>query len=83
MAQEARCGLMLWDGVSRGTLNNVCELINSGKPALVYFSPETKFYKLAQPGDLEPMLSRCDQRTVEGFRKRLNRGPEQIRLHTV
>jgi hypothetical protein len=83
MAQEARCGLMLWDGVSKGTLNNVCELLNSGKPALLYFSPEKKFYKLAQPADLEPVLSRCDERTLQGFRKRLNARPEQIRLHTV
>lgn len=71
MAQEARCGLMLWDGVSRGTLNNVCELMSSGKPTLLYFSPEKKFYRITQPGDLEPLLSRCDERALEIVRKRL------------
>jgi len=81
MAQEARCGLMLWDGVSKGTLNNVCELINSGKPTLLYFSPEKKFYKVSQPVDLQPLLPRCDQRALDVIKKRLQ--PEQINLHTT
>lgn len=83
MAAEAQCGLMLWDGVSRGTLNNVCELINSGKPTLLYFSPQKKFYRITQPGDLEPLLCRCDPRALDVLRKRLMPVSEQMNLHTT
>lgn len=78
MAQEAKCGLMLWDGESRGTLKNVCELLSSGKPTLLYFSPEKKFHRITQPGDLEPLLSRCDERALDVIKRRLQ--PEQINI---
>jgi hypothetical protein len=43
MAREAECGLMLWDGKSRGTLANIMDLVSRGKPAVVYFSPSKSF----------------------------------------
>ena len=30
---------MLWDGLSKGTLNNVLNLLDRGKKVVVYFNP--------------------------------------------
>jgi len=60
MAQEAKCGLMLWDGESRGTLTNVLNLLGGGKKVMVYLGPEKTFYKLANEDDLDALLARCD-----------------------
>jgi hypothetical protein len=39
MAEAADYGLMLWDGVSRGTLNNVVNLARRNKPVVMYIEP--------------------------------------------
>ena len=65
MAREAKCGVMLWDGKSKGTLHNILNLIGVNKKVLVYFSPEKAFHKLSTPEDLDALLSRCDPREIE------------------
>lgn len=65
MAREAKCGVMLWDGHSKGTLHNILNLIGDNKKVLVYFSPEKTFYKLSSAHDLDALLSRCDRREIE------------------
>ena len=61
MAREAKCGVMLWDGKSKGTLNNIINLMKEGKKVLVYFAPDKTFYKLSNEGDLWTLLERCDK----------------------
>jgi hypothetical protein len=39
MAQDAKCGVILWDGRSKGKLNNIQNLLGLGKKTLVYFLP--------------------------------------------
>ena len=36
MAKEADCGFMIWDGKSRGTLNNIINLASDNKTVLLY-----------------------------------------------
>ena len=72
MGREARCGLMLWDGVSKGTLNNILELLNDHKTALVYFAPEKKFVKLTGEIELEVLLSHCDKSQLANLKHRLH-----------
>ena len=55
MAQEADCGLMLWDGVSRGTLTNVADLVEHGKPVAIYVSPLQRCVSLRTPAELEAL----------------------------
>lgn len=55
MAHDAECGLMLWDGESRGTLANVETLVDSGKPVAVYLSPERRFVNVLSESDLEAL----------------------------
>jgi hypothetical protein len=64
MAQDAKCGIMLWDGKSKGTLNNIQELIRRGKKTLVYLAAERAFHKIVTERDLTALLERCDPNAV-------------------
>jgi len=57
MARDSDCGLMLWDGKSRGTLRNIVQLLQADKTVLVYLGPEKKFYTLEGPTDLRTFLA--------------------------
>ena len=59
MSQESGCGLMLWDGKSKGTLQNMLRLIGAQKPTLVYFAPTRDFHRLTAEADLQALLARC------------------------
>ncbi|HEY6972523.1 MAG TPA: hypothetical protein VJA94_25160 [Candidatus Angelobacter sp.] len=80
MAREAKCGFMLWDGESRGTLNNVLNLLGHGKKVMVYLEPYKSFYKLSNEDDLEALLARCDQDTIQDLKRRLE---PQLRFHQL
>jgi hypothetical protein len=86
MAHEAKCGVMLWDGRSKGTLHNILNLVGAGKKVLIYFSPEKAFYKLSTPQDLDSLLARCNRREIERLQSSLATlspgGPAQLRLHS-
>ena len=61
MATQASYGFMIWDGKSKGTLNNILNLLIGDKKILVYYSPEKIFYTLTHPGDLQELLKKCDR----------------------
>lgn len=71
MANDAKCGMMLWDGESKGTLNNIQNLIAAGKRTLVYFSPEKTFYTVASAADLQALLGRCDRELITKAQHRI------------
>jgi len=59
MAREADFGLMLWDGVSAGTLVNVARLVAFDRPVVVYISPRRRFLTLKSREDLAVLLASC------------------------
>lgn len=59
MAQQADYGFMLWDAKSKGTLNNLLNLIGKSAAALVYLATEGKFYKIRAAHDLQLLLEKC------------------------
>lgn len=65
MSEEAGCGVMFWDGKSKGTLQNILNLMAVGKKTLVYFSPSKSFNVLTTDKDLQALLARCDRRSIE------------------
>jgi adenine-specific DNA-methyltransferase len=65
MSQEAGCGLMLWDGKSKGTLQNMLKLIDAKKPTLVYFAPTKEFHRLTTESDLQALLGRCRKNDLD------------------
>ncbi len=64
MAVDTNCGVMLWDGKSKGTLNDIQNLISMGKKTLVYFAPEKTFHKLLSEQDLRELLPRCNRAKI-------------------
>jgi hypothetical protein len=56
MSRDADYGLMLWDGISKGTLTNVFNLLEAGKKLLLYFGPQKNFFKLSCYEDLRSAL---------------------------
>jgi len=86
MAEDAKCGLMLWDAKSKGTLNNIQNILDLGKKVLVYFAPEKTFYKLSSESELDVLLQRCDRRVIEEARQQIRRKVQvdnQFSLHST
>ncbi len=68
MARAASYGFMIWDGKSKGTLNNILNLLKQQKKVLVYFSPDKSCHTLGSAEDLVTLLRKCstiDRRKFE------------------
>lgn len=46
MANDCDYGFMIWNGESKGTLNNMVNLTKLDKKVVVYFAPENIFYMI-------------------------------------
>jgi hypothetical protein len=55
MANDASYGFMLWDGKSRGTIQNVHNLLAQGKPVAVHLGPAHRFISIRSPEDLHKL----------------------------
>lgn len=71
MAREADYGFMVWDGKSKGTLNNVLNLLCENKSTLVFFSPDESFHTIRNAEDFSALLAKCDERALAVFEERL------------
>lgn len=71
MAKETDYGFMLWDSKSKGTLNNIVNLLRENKPVVIYFSPMKTLHKLTKLGDLSTILEKCDKESIRKFEKDL------------
>ena len=70
MANDADYGFMIWNGESKGTLNNMVNLLNDGKKVLVYLSLKADVKGLSSPlntidsyEQLEKLLLYCPEET--------------------
>ncbi len=72
MAEEADYGFMLWDGVSKGTLNNILNLLERGKKVVVYFSPAKECLTLRQMSDVILLLEHCPRAAMEEFKSKID-----------
>ena len=71
MANEATHGLMLWDGDSKGTLNNIVSLVRLAKPVVVFFGPTKSFVNVRTRQDVVELLAKCDQAAAARLEKDL------------
>jgi hypothetical protein len=67
MGEEADYGFMLWDGKSKGTLNNILNLCERNKKVLVYFSPTKSFYTVEDKQDVLKLLEHCNPDLLRKF----------------
>lgn len=72
MSLEADYGFMVWDGASKGTLNNVLNLIEQGKAVLVYRSPTREFLQIKSIQELEQLLGACPVDVIEYLNKKID-----------
>ena len=57
MAKNADVGMMIWDGESRGTFNNIINLLKLEKVVILYYIPTRRFYKIAQMKELHDFIN--------------------------
>jgi hypothetical protein len=72
MAKKASYGFMIWDGKSKGTLNNVLNLLQQHKKVLVYFSPDRSWHTLGSLNDVRQLLDRYGITDWHGLNKELS-----------
>ena len=70
IADAAEYGLMLWDGETKGTLNNVVNMIRQDKP-VVYLAPKNVFKNVRSWRDVDELLSNCERASVQRFEREL------------
>ena len=71
MSEEADYGFMLWDGISKGTLNNILNMLERDKSVLVYLSSKKDFFTLKSRDGLADFLSCCDRQSLDQFEESL------------
>jgi len=71
MAKEASYGFMIWDAKSKGTLNNIINLLKRNKKVLVYLSTDKSFCTLSSFHDLPRLLASCDKEALEMLNRKL------------
>lgn len=86
MANESDCGIMVWDGKSRGTLNNIINLVFKNKPVLLYFVSENKAVTIKNKHDLNNLVLKLNcqtQKTYNSLISEINRKNEgaEIRIN--
>jgi len=82
MSDQSDYGFMLWDGRSKGTLNNIINLLQGNKYVLIYFSPSKKFFTVKNASQLENLLHKCDPITVKQFNHTLHIAERLIAANT-
>jgi hypothetical protein len=65
MAEAAEYGLMLWDGKSKGTVDNVVNLSRGHQPVVVYAAPTKRFLTVRSFADLKDLLAEGDSDSME------------------
>lgn len=78
MAEDADYGFMLWNGKSKGTLNNIINLTNRNKKTLIYFTKDNQFYSINKLSDFEKILNKCDEETKILFNNLLNKSAQLL-----
>jgi len=71
MVDDASYGLMLWDGKSKGTLNNIINLVRQEKPVVVYLAPARIFKNLRTGDDVAEFVGKCDRASAKRFEREL------------
>ena len=71
MANSADYGFMIWDGSSRGTLNNIINLVNQNKKVLVYTTLFHKMFVIGTMQQLNTLVEHCPESTQKTFKKLL------------
>lgn len=78
MANTADYGFMIWDGESKGTLNNMINLISRNKPVMVYLINQKKVLTVENTEDLNELFRNCNKETKSLYLKL--RGKDNLQI---
>jgi hypothetical protein len=74
MAESADYGLMIWNGESKGTLNNIINLVSLGKKTVLFFCLQEKFFTINSIDDISTIVTKlCPEPTNKLFQGLLKR----------
>ena len=71
MAEEATYGFVMWDGRSKGSLNNIMSLLEQEKKVVLYFSPSRTCHSLRTRQDLASLLEAAGGETLGQLERQL------------
>ncbi len=80
MAMDADCGFMIWNGESRGTLNNMINLISQEKETLVYITTVKKMILLRSFTELSSLIRQYAPNALKTYIK-LSKDSMQIAMY--
>jgi len=80
MAKDADYGLMIWNGKSKGTFNNIINLIKYNKIVLLYLTVNKSFYKLKNINDVDKLVKLVDNLEINKFFIDKTKNVEQLVL---
>ncbi len=60
MIREADYGFMIWDIKSKGTRENILNLLKENKKTIVYLTPKKSFHTLTGLADVKELLNMCN-----------------------
>ena len=69
MASDAEYGFMIWNGESKGTLNNIVNLLALDKKTLVYLTKTESMYNIDSMEKLQELLDICGQNALSLFNR--------------
>jgi len=72
MADDADYGYMIWNGESKGTLNNVVNLLKQDKNSLVYLTSEGLSYNIENIDNLQELVLLCSRGAQSLYAKMCN-----------
>ncbi|HBY20223.1 MAG: hypothetical protein A2Y24_00210 [Clostridiales bacterium GWE2_32_10] len=78
MAEDADYGFMIWNGKSKGTLNNIINMVELNKKTLVYFMPKNQYYCINDKEDFKKLINICDKEVGLLAEKLLNRSLQMM-----
>jgi hypothetical protein len=67
MSIDADYGFMIWNGESKGTLNNIINLVSSNKTTVVYLAWTESFFDVDSMDKLRNLIALCGQGTQKLF----------------
>lgn len=72
MAEQSDLGFMIWNGKSKGTLNNIINLRKENKYIVVYLTTLKEFFKIKTDQDLLDIIKICPNETKQLYLSLLN-----------
>lgn len=78
MAGVADYGMVLWDGKSSGSAQNMIWLEESGKCCLVFYAPIKKFFKLSNRQDFLKLMDMINPADLKEIQRKVILGPLSV-----